>query len=591
MSAFASSPARAAEITFGTDEIEVVKPAPASHPEPAPRRTKEQTGRTAYAGWNFDSAAVASWLGDYIRNTRFTYGLRVATYDVDGATGRSFRPEGGVYENDLSAQNRYGFADGRFFEWKADLRQLDDRQVTTRRDVQLVGLNAGYGRAGRYEARFGDVFANLSRYSFTRSFEGLSAFWAIPRGRMPDFRLLLASGRVQRGIDNRQFTRYANGLRGAWSGIALPGSLVKPITIGLNASAVHDDRASANVPNLAVLDGRVYSVDWTIPLALADFVLDGEAAKTYVNPNFLSPTSRERVGTAVRGSLRGTPRGWNVAANIERVDPDAQSPLGSVAPDQFRWDASLSGRPVADVQLGLQFLRSENNVTRRLASTSMTHTFGSNLSSPILKRFLDARWDSSPAGALRNAVFTAGYRVSDRLTSNRTFDNSFEDGNFGVSTQWSGWRASANRSYQITIDRLARSNDRRVENWNGQLAREWAIPAIALLVTPSLTYASSRDWADLSRVTNRTRSGSANCGWRWRDKFSGAVSYAVTARDQQLGAADQVQRTITASAAWSVQAPLPTQLGLQFRHNRVDDERPGQDFTEKEAQFTMNTTF
>lgn len=475
---------------------------------------------------------------------RFSGQYRAGFYreEQDGGGARTFRPEEWFIEQNLTLDAEKTLRSGHRWGLSLSARQTDDPALNRGLDdVRLTNFRTTLSDPGRWDFAFGNVLGNLTRYTFSRSFEGLSYVGHVRDPKMRgQLDVTALFGRTQRAVQYvgaaPQPLRYAYGGGLDWRGRDL--WIFPEARLRLAYAGIKDDRESVDgVPNTADENGVVAVAADVSFGKVSRFDLTGWTAATEI-----ASSSLER---ALNGATTAPKSGYSAAADLsyrrpddrpyayegggfkwfaerllnpiqtrfqwEQADKDFTSALGSSASDLLRWISSSewSFDDWGTVRTASANSRDGLGGGRPFYNTNRSYSLDWNFHPMRAMGFDPARmrWAS-----LYDLDLSLSSRYTNRFATNRTADLDIEDYRALLAMPIRGWRASLELSRQITVDHarsFAAEQDRRGELVAVSLARSITVPRDFLFfpvkmggwmldpagwnVSPSLTLRQTRD--------------------------------------------------------------------------------------------------
>lgn len=561
------------------------------------------------------------------------YGVDIYRVTTRGNTSRAFRPAQTFQLHNLSLgyRDRYGDID---VDVQSALRWTDDITITHSRDAKIQSFHAGLERRDVWSLRVGDIFPNLSNYTFNRSAQNGTNGWYRWPALGGNLRLTGAVGITNReqeftgGTEPGQYRRYASGGALDWEGDG-PGPFGKMVA-GFRVSDAHDElssitsrngRGGTPIPRLDIVD---YSFKYDVALP-AGISWRGEDALSDGNRDRTKSPSLHRIGTAHNSALDwrrpsdwGEPRSAlrllpiGLRGDFEWVDPDFLTELGSAAVDQMRWDVNSDFRWSDALDWTASYLRNEDNVRNRIKTgtvpvTNISQNTTFRMNSRPFGLFLEtgaptpaeptlmpgdplSRWFPWNPNHLRDFRYTYEFRYNDRGATNNTVNTKIEDYDNAVNYRNWGidWRGGY--KYQLTDDDVRSSNDRRNDEWNVGLARPFTYSIWEIRVTPTAGFRHSADRFRNGSSLTVTRAGDVGFGAAWGE-FNVQTGYTVSEVDRNAPGTDVRTSQFTGSVGFRPIAVPDLNLTASVRRQNVKEDNPANSYRELEVRGHVDYRF
>lgn len=547
-----------------------------------------------------------------------TYGVDWYRTRVSGNTTRAFRPQQTFQLHNATTgyKDRFGSVDA---DIQAALRWTDDITITRSRDYKLMSFSAQFDRANTWRLRFGDVFPNLSPYTYSRSARTGAHGWYAREVLGGTLKLTAVTGVTNREqeytgrTEAGQYRRLASGGAIDWEG---PGfGPLRRLKTGLRASSAHDDGSSissrrtsggAFIPRL---DIDVYSFQYEAELP-AGLTWRGENAYSDGNRDLTRGEVLQRTGTAHNTALDWSrPAAWGrpsafarllpirMRADYEWVDPDFLTELGSASVDQMRWGTGADFRWNDNFDWAITHMRNQDNVRDRVTTSVVPITNVNRVSSlrmnsrpfAILASGLGGVFGRIPEH-VRNIRYTSEFRYNNRDATNNSANQKIEDYSHSLDYQVLGVSLGADYKYQLTDDDIRALSDRRNDEWGLRISRPFTWSIWQVRLNPTAGYRHAVDKTIRGENYSRTQSTNFGLGITFGE-FTVQTGYTISDVDRNQLASDVLTRQFTGSIGFRPVFVPDLNISFSFRHQDVTDQTPANSYRENETKAHVDYKF
>lgn len=528
------------------------------------------------------------YTGDYYRFGTF------------GDRSRAFRPDQTYTNNNLSLFAQKKLENGLNYEIQMTDRFTTDPALTIRDDVHITSFYTSLGRPNVWLLRAGDIYPNLSRYSFIRSAQGGLAQYNRDLGDNLVVRLSGVLGSVERAREAATLRRAAVG-----SAATLESRRVvrgRPSwTIGHRFAAASDQLGSVdNARSLPDLQVDVHTVAYTAQLPHG-FNLNGENGWSKgtsdrrtlryrngyawsTNINWIKPSPTPYVGIR-----RLAP--FAAQAYWELVDPYFQSPLGNVAANQLRWGGLTNHRFNENIDWTLSFLRFEDNVRNQGLVTTASRTSNAVVNMRPFRLFgASPAWTDYLPGSVRDIRTKLDFRYNLRDASNNSVNQKIEDYIYQVLYMNWGWNFTGDYQFQIIDDDVVPSAEHRLQAYGIRMARSFLWREWNMRFFPTLGYRISRDRALITGTSTRLQTTNFGMAVNW-EELSAMVNYTISDADKAPSGNDYVLKRVRTSLTYKPYLYPNFSGTLTYGYVDDDDELQSRSYRQTETRLAVSYIF
>lgn len=543
-------------------------------------------------------------LKEYFDRLQISYGLDAYRIGTQGDRTRAFRPDKTYYQNLLGGRAVKTLKNGVELESNLSLRHVTDPIITIRDDVHITSFYGSATKKDRWSIRAGDLYPNLSRYTFSRFSEGLMGSYMNDVGPVR-WNLTGVFSQTERA-------REANTLRrGASAGAATFSSLTmvrnKPKwEIGYRQSHASDKVKSVDNHGAAVdLHVGSQAVIYSTNLP-SGWSIDGENSWSSGTPNRKSLTdSHVRDGFAwltniswlkdfsskpYEGIQRLRPFAFQ--ANWELVDPYYLSPLGVAAADQQRWTVRTAHRWNENLDWGISHLRLQDNVRNQKNVTSTSRTTSVSVNTSFFKLFDEesSTWIKLLPESFLDMKMRGEFRFNDRDASDATVNSKIEDYVYSVTYNNWGTTFTNDYSFQISDDDATPANDRRVQTWGVLATRPIHWKKLDVRLFPRMGYRLSRDRFRLTGRYSDIQTTTLGIGVNW-EELSANLNYLILDSNREPAGTDYLQNKVSGDFTYRPYLFPGFQGTLGLAYTDYNDETTSRDYTQLETKMTIRYVF
>lgn len=528
------------------------------------------------------------------------YGGDYYRFGTYGDRSRAFRPDHFYNVHNLSLFGQVQLKNGLDYELQLTNRYATDPAVTFRDDVHVTSFYTSLGRKNVWQVRAGDLFPNLSRYTFNRFAKGAQFWYQHPLGDDYILRTSGVFGRTERSREAVSLRRVAVGTAATFESVRQVRA--RPAwTLGYRFAGASDQLGSVdNARSLADLQVDGHSVVYSAQLPWG-FGLTGENAWSDGTTN--RRTNRNRSGYAWSTDLawlkpnrepyQGIARLFPFAAQAywELTDPYFLAPLGIASADQLRWGGRTAHRFNPHIDWTMSFLRLEDNVRNQKGLTTATRVSNAVVNLRPFFLFGDGEnWTHRLPESVRAIRMKLDFRYNDRDASNARTNQKIEDYIYQVLyTNW-GWNFTGDYQFQLTDDDAAPNADRRLQAYGVRMTRPLHWREWNMRFFPVAAYRVSRDRFRLTGTATRLQTTTAGMTVNW-EELSGTVNYNYTDADRYPSGNDYVQQRVTSSVTYKPYLYPNFSSTLFYAYGDVDDETVRRSYRQTETRLTIGYTF
>lgn len=542
-------------------------------------------------------------LKGYFDNFQVTYSGDVYRSSVDGDRSRVFRPDDTYWQNLTGITMAKNLENGTDYDIRMTLRHTTDPVITNRDDIHFTSFIATYRRPDVWEMRAGDLYPNLSRYTFNRFAEGWQGRHFTNIGDGLRLRTEGVIGRTQRARENATLLRAALG-----GGLTLESKRIvnnRPIwDLGVRHGYAADKLGSVdNHGTLADLHLGVTSVVYNASLP-SGWRVEGENAWSVGSSN-RKTSPADQNGYAWLTNINWSPprtsepyegmerlRPFAFQFNWELVDPYFLTGLGVAAADQKRWSARTAHRWNRYFDWTLSHLRLEDNVRDQKAVTNISRTSTISLNSTPFRLFNPefTTWIEKVPESVKNIQARTEFRYNRRDASDASVNAKIEDYNYSLTYQ--NWNATFRGDYhfQITDDDARPNNERRVQEWGMLVTRPFHWKEWDVRFFPRMSYRYSRDLFRITGTATRLQTATFGLGANW-EELSGTLNYVITDSNRDPAGSDYLQNRINGSITYRPYLFPSLQTTLSGSWLDYDAENPTENFNQLESKLSVRYAF
>jgi hypothetical protein len=391
-----------------------------------------------------------------------TYSGDFYRYGTYGDRSRAFRPDQTFFLNNIGINMAKTMENGLDYDLKMTTRFIDDRAISYRDDPHITSFYSTIGRKDVWRVRAGDLFPNLSRYTFSRFAKGFQGNYDRDIGAIK----LRTAGVVARTERAREGSTLRRVARGAAATFESPTRIRNRPRwmIGYRLGSSYDALSSVDNPQVftGIRDHKidVHSVEYGAQLP-GGWSYRGENAWSRGDTTFFHRSPRH--GYAWNSDLFWTRQNRTPYAGIRRLlpiafqlnweitDPYFVAPLGIAGSDQYRWNTRTAHRWNENLDWNVGFLRLQDNVRnqREDRRTTITHATTLSLNSRPFMLIGGSPWTNNLPPSIRAIRTKFDLRFSDRSRSDFGINQKVED--YQYSVMYSNWGINFTGDYQFQI--------------------------------------------------------------------------------------------------------------------------------------------
>lgn len=528
-------------------------------------------------------------------NLDLTYGIdwyRTGNY---GDKSRSFKPDETfqMHNTTIGYDDKFGDV---AMDIRSSLRWTDDITISRSKDFKIQSLYGNFEKQNKWALRFGDIFPNLSQYTYSRSARYGTHGWYKWSGLGGELKLAGALGVTNReqefigATQSPQYRRWASGGSLDWEGEGW--KWLGKTTAGFRVSVARDDGATitsrrgpsnAKIPDLHIAN---YSFKYEAALP-AGFGVQGENAYSNGNRDRSDESSKDRYGTAHRTAFNWRrPSAWGEPAKMARflpisgradyewVSPNFLTDLGSAAVDQLKWGGGLDFRWNDSLDWSASYLLNHDNVRKRITSVTVPAPNVNINQTTSLKLNLKPFAMLLPTAApefLKELKYGFEFRFNDRDATNLSANSKIEDYNHSLDYRFMGLIWSSDYKFQLTDDDIAAMNDRRTDDWGLRLSRPTTFSIFEITIAPTAGYRHSVDKTIRGHTYTRTQTSNYGITAKWGE-FDVNLGYTHVDVDRNQRAADSVNDQINGSLTFRPFDIEDLNFNASIRYQDVNEE-------------------
>ncbi|MBL4888667.1 MAG: hypothetical protein JKX97_01440, partial [Candidatus Lindowbacteria bacterium] len=409
-------------------------------------------------------------LKEYFDRFQMSYSGEAYRFGTYGDRSRAFRPDNTDFQNLFGLRAAKKLENGINLETNIGMRHTTDPIISNRRDLQFTSFYASAGRKDKWLLRVGDLYPNLSRYSFSRFAEGALGKYTQNYDKF-NIKYDVVAARTQRARENNTVERYAS---------AVAATFESPNKVRNKPSWNIGYRMSQADDQLNSVDNHGSIADLHIGVQSVVYGANSKSGWTMTGENAWSNgyADRKRDPLVRQGYAWLTNIGWRKSYrakpfegiarirpvafqfNWELVDPYFQTALGVAASDQKRWSARSGHKWNENLDWTLSHLRLEDNVRNQKLTTTVSRTTTVGVNTNFFKLFdpNNSTWLKLLPESIRNMKMRGEFRYNDRDASDNTVNAKIEDYVYSITYKNWGMSFKNDFSFQITDDDATPTN-------------------------------------------------------------------------------------------------------------------------------------
>lgn len=533
-------------------------------------------------------------------------------YGTYGDRSRAFRPDETFFINNLSIHTSERLDNGLDYDGKIVLRSVTDPTLRgglrdddkDRADVHITSFYSTLGRKDVWEVRVGDLFPNLSRYSFNRFGKGAQANYFRTMGPVR-VKTTAVAARIERAREGRNLRRIAFGAATTLESLRLIRGR-RQWMMGYRYAATSDVMSSVDNPRtgtgtaFADLQQTVHSLEYGAQFKHG-WSVEGENA--WSDGSIDRRTDRDRAGYAWRTDVAWlrtatAPRqGWMRLApfalqfNWELADPYFRSPVGVSSRDQKRWGGRTAHRFNDNFDWTMSFLRLEDNVRNQLSFTTPSRTTNVTANLRPFRLFGDAdNWTDKLPQSVRDIRARVEFRYNDRDATNGSVNSKTEDYIYQLLyTNW-GANFTADYQFQITDDDRSPLSDRRLQAFGLRVTRPFHYKKWNIRFFPSVGYRVSRDHYRLTGNSTDLQTTNLGLTATW-EELSGNFTYTIQDSNREPRGNDFLQNRFNGSITYKPYLFPSFSSVLTYGYMDQNEETGSRSYRQTETRLTVAYTF
>ncbi len=528
-----------------------------------------------------------SYYGDYYR------------YGTYGDRTRAFRPDDLYLTHNLSWLAASRMKNGLDYEIKLSLRTVTDPSVTFRDDVHITSFYSHLGRKDVWRVRTGDIFPNLSRYTFNRFAKGVQGEYQRTMG--PSLmRSVGILSRVERSREQNSLRRVAIGAGLSFESLNKERGKPKWF-FGYRHSSASDQLGSVDnartLPDLQVAThGLLYSAQlkhgWSFlgENAWSKGTSDRRTAMERDGSAWLADLSWLRQGTTQRAGLaRLAPFAFQF--NWELVDPYFLAPIGIASPNQLRWSGRTAHRFNDDLDWSMSFLRLEDNVRDQAVVTNVTRNSNIAVNMRPFHLFGDVtNWTDKLPESIKAIRTKLEFRFNDRDASNNSVNSKIEDYIYTVMYKLFDINFTGDYQFQITDDDAVPTSDRRLQAYGVRAAKPLNWKKMGVRIFPNIGYRVSRDRFRTTGVTTFLQTTTLGMAVNW-EEIGANFNYLILDADRAPTGNDYSQNKYNMSLTYKPYLFPNFQSVLSYSYLDQDEENHLRSYRQTETRLSVAYTF
>jgi hypothetical protein len=459
----------------------------------------------------------------------------IVSQSVRGNRDLSFLNQGVHYIQELDAEIRHRFEDGRQFEGRFSGLLSDDFTLAPGQ-FALQGFHLKL-QAPDYELVVGDVLQQLSLFTLGVPVKGVSGWYEFAMG--PGLRITAVGGLVKSRWDDfwtdppgEERTRYLGAVR-------LEQRLTQDIAVGITYLRTRDDTGrppGAPPPPPPIVDpanprslfdvpppvtqrvgrppvsNQVWSADVKARFFGGAVAFEGEVARSWADLDLDTPGGRTSDEAYV-AQLGINYAGLRATGRYLQVDPDFFSGANFVVGDQQEWNVQADYDFPRWVTLGGGYIQTRDNLRHTKRATTVS-------------RMPEGRITLRDLPYLVNLIVDARYRMRETDTSDGSAAEIARTTGVNLQYQFGPVRIASGYEYQKRTDSIDRERKDRTRVVSASVDGQFTLAG--LTISPSVRY----EWFNTKRIregaqdtTNRYE-GLLTVDWPGRAVLTAAGYYA-----------------------------------------------------------------
>lgn len=538
-------------------------------------------------------------LRDYFDRFDMSYLGDVYRYGTYGDRSRAFRPDKLYQNHNFSWFAASHTKDGLDYEIKLSLRSVTDPAVSYRDDLHVTSFYSQIGRKDSWRARAGDIFPNLSRYTFNRFARGIQTEYQHDIGPVR----LRSTGILSRVESAREQATLARDAIGA--GLSLESPKLdrgKPRWFfGYRYASTSDELGSVdNAKSLADLQVITHGVLYSAQLPRGWSYL-GENAwskgttdrRTLVDRGgyaWLADVSWLRQSTTPRAGLaRLAPFAFQF--NWELVDPYFLAPVGIASANQLRWSARTAHRFNDNMDWSMSFLRLQDNVRNQATITNISRTSDVFVNMrPFYLFGSSPTWTDHLPESVKDVRTRLEFRYNDRDATNGSVNAKTEDYLYTVLYKILDINFTGDYQFQITDDDASPTSERRLQAYGIRAAKPLNWKKMGVRVFPNIGYRINRDNFRITGVTTFLQTTTFGMAVNW-EEIGANFTYLILDANRAPASNDYVQHKVNMALTYKPYLFPNFQSVLTYGYLDQNEENSRRSYRQTETRMTVAYTF